>query len=328
MPDTRGGFHGDIAYVFEDAGFDTAPNDTTFKAFGGNATMDTFEGARQAQREYNASRRAAEIIRNNFDGGWGVSFDLGATPPWWLAAAYGQPSTTGVDTDSDGTNEQYEHLYSLDNGNDPVPLRLYAPTDGYSNYYVVPGCWLVSATLDQSEDGTAEVSLTGGFARDPFEDNTLSPAAPNFSQTTFENRDAEARVDGTTVGRSQSTSLSLETGTEGKSEIGTDQMVDFTPGAFEPSLSYDKIRWLGEAVDMHQRFVNATEVSNVLRWDNGQTGAAKYVVEATTLGSYPDSWSETGRNDPDADLIEELQDMARDAEVLVVSDDATPPGVA
>lgn len=320
MVDVRKGHHGDICYTFEDAGFDTDPTDTTFKAFGGNTTMDTFEGGRQAQREYNASRTAAEIIRNNFDGGWGVSFDLGAFPPWWVAAIYGQPTTANP------VGMQYEHTYDLANGNDPVPLRLYAPTDGFANYYVVPGCYLVSASIDQSEDGVPEVSLTGGFARDPFESTGLSPAAPSFSQSTFENRDAEVIVGGSTLGRSQSTSLSLETGTEGKSEIGTDQMVDFAPGAFEPSLTYDHIRWVGETVDLHQRFIDESQVTTEVHWDNGETGDAKYAVEVSVTGSYPDSWSESGRNDPDSDLIEELQEMGEDATVLVVSDDATPPG--
>jgi hypothetical protein len=321
MVDVRKGFHGDIGYVFEDAGYDTDPTDTTIKGFGGNATMDTFEGGRQAQREYNASRTAAEIIRQNFDGGWGVSFDLGAFPPWWLAGIYGQPDTTNV------VDSQYEHLYSIRDGTDPVPLRLYAPTDGFNEYYVVPGAYLVSASIDQGEDGTPEVSLTGGFARDPFEDTGVTTDVPNFSQSTYENRDAELIVDSTTVGRSQSTSLSLETNAEGKSEIGTDKMVDFAPGAFEPSLTYDHIRWVGENVDFHDRFVNATSVTTEIHWDNGETGDELYAVEATVSGSYPDQWSESGRNDPDADLTEELQDVGEDAEVLVISDDATPPGV-
>jgi len=322
MPDVRKGLHGDICFVFEDAGFDTDPTDTTFKGFGGNATMDTFEGGRQAQREYNASRTAAEIIRQNFDGGWGVSFDLGAFPPWWLAAVYGQPATANP------VGNQYEHTYSIRDGTDPVPLRLYAPTDGFNEYYVVPGCWLVSVSIDQSEDGTPEVSLSGGFARDPFESSALSPAVPDFSQSTYENRDAEVLVDSTTVGRSQSTSLSLETNAEGKSEIGTDQMVDFAPGAFEPSLTYDHIRWVGENVDFHQRFVDATQVTTEIHWDNGLTGDNLYAVEVSVTDSYPGQWSESGRNDPDSDLIEELQEMGQDASVLVVSDDATPPGVA
>lgn len=319
MPDVRKGFHGDICYVFEDAGFNTDPTDTTFKGFGSNVTMDTFEGGRQAERKYNASRTAAEIIGQNFDGGWGVTFEM-SEPPWWLAAIFGQPTTTNP------AGNQYEHTYDLANGNDPVPLRLYAPTDGFSNYYVVPGCWLVSASFDQSQDGSPEVSLTGGFAAEPTEDNSLSPQVPDFSQSTFSNCDAEVLTDGKSVGRSQSTSVTLETGTEGKSEIGACNMVDFAPGPFEPEITYDHIRWVGENVDFHQRFLDSSSVTTEVNWDNGQTSDAKYAVELDLTGSFPNQWTESNRNDPDADLIEELQEMALDADVLVVTDDATPPG--
>jgi hypothetical protein len=320
MPDVRKGFHGDITYVFEDAGFNTDPNDSTFKGFGSNVTMDTFEGGRQAERKYNASRTAAEIISQNFDGGWGVTFEL-SEPPWWLAAIYGQPST------SNPAGSQYEHDYTLANGNDPVPLRIYAPTDGFSNYYVVPGCWLVSASIDQSQDGSPEVNLTGGFAAEPYEDNTLDPVVPDLSQSTYDNCDAEVIVGGDSVGRSQSTSLTLETGTEGKSEIGSCNMVDFAPGPFEPEVTYDHIRWVGQNVDFHQRFIDETQATVEVEWDNGQTGDAKYAVEVDIVDGFPNQWTESNRNDPDADLLEELQEMGEDATVLVTSDDANPPGV-
>lgn len=320
MPDVRKGFHGDICYVFEDDGFDTDPTDTTFKGFGSNTVMDTFEGGRQATRKYNASRTAAEIIQQNFDGGWGVSFEL-SVPPWWLASIFGQPASSNT------TGNQYEHDYDLANGNDPVPLRLYAPTDGFSNYYVVPGCWLVSATIDQGEGTSPEVSLTGGFARDPFEDNTLSPSVPSLSQSTFSNRDAEVLSGSTSVGRAQQTSVSFETGTEGKSEIGTDKMVDFAPGAFEPSVTFDKIRWVGESVDLHSRFTGESPILTEVDWDNGETGDSKYAVEIDIEDSYPNQWTESGRNDPGSDLMEEIQEMGEDATVLVTTDDATPPGV-
>jgi len=319
MPSTRAGFHGDIAYVFEDNGYASAPTDTTFKTFGSNARMETFEGGRQAERVYGASRTAADIIAQNFEGGWGVTFQL-SEPPWWLAGVYGQPTSTNT------TGNQYEHDYDLANGNDPVPLRLYAPTDGFSSYYTVPGCYLVSVNIDQSEDGMPEVSLSGGYASEPTEDTSLSPTVPNLSQTTYSNRDVEVISDGTTVGRAQETSVAIETNTEGVSELGSAAMVDFTPGAFEPEVTFDKIRWVGESVDIHQRFVNSSQVTTQVNWDNGQTGDAKYAVEIDVTGSYPDQYLETGRNDPDADLTEELQEIAEDATVLVVSDDATPPG--
>jgi len=324
MPDVRKGFHGDIQFVFEDSTAfdqtDSDPTDTDFKAFGSNTTMDTFEGGRQAERKYNASRTAAEIIAQNFDGGWGVTFELGAAPAWWLAGIFGDPST------SNPAGEQYEHLYDLDNDNDPRSFRLYAPTDGFSNYYVVPGAWIVSASFDQSADGSPEVNLTGGFASEPFEDTGASPTTPALADDTYSNRDAEVQVDSTTVARAQSTSLTLETGTEGKSEIGAETMVDFAPGAFEPEATFDHIRWVGEAVDFHSRFIDRTQVPLAVNWDNGETGDAKRAVEVDLLNGYPNQWSESNRNDPDADLLEELQEMAQDAEVLISNATATPPG--
>jgi len=319
MPQSRSGHHGDVGYAFEPS-YNTAPSSPEIKVFGSNATMDTFEGGRQAERKYNASRRAAEIISQNFDGGWGVSFEL-SEPPWWLAAAYGQPASTNV------AESLYDHTYDLDNGNDPVPLRLYAPTEGYNDYYVVPGCWLVSVSVDQSENGSPEISLTGGYADEPIAESGVDTSIPDFSTSTYSNRDAELQVDGDTVGRVQTTTLSLETGAEGVSEIGTDSMVDFTTGAFEPSITYDKIRFLDETVDFLDRFGSEASVAVNLKYDNGETDDSQYVVTWEVIDSFPDSWSESGRNDPDARLEQELQDMGRDARAIVTVAQESPPGV-
>lgn len=326
MPDSRAGHHGDIGYVFEDAGFDTDPTDTTIKTLGSNAVLDTFEASHQAVRKYNASRHAAEIIAQNFDGAWGASFEL-SEPPWWLAGVFGQPSTTGTDLDSDGTNDIWSHEYSLSNGNDPVPLRFYLPTDGYSSYKVVPGAWIVSVSVDQSSDGSPEISLAGGYAREPYTDNTLSPSIPDFAESTYSNRHAEVQAGGTTVGKAQNTSLTLETGTEGVNEIGSENVVDYSPKSFEPDVTWDKILWVGEDVDPLQRFKAAASSSVDLIYDNGATGSAQYIVKWSASGSFPSQWSESGRNDSDADLMEELQEMAENATVTVTEDQASPPGV-
>lgn len=323
MPQVRAGHHGDLVYVFEDAGFDTAPTDTTPKVFGSNLTMDTFEGGHQAARKYNAGRRAAEIIEQNFDGAWGASFEL-SEPPWWLAGVFGQPTSTLV------SGALYDYTFGLDNGNDPVPLRLYAPTDGFSNYEMIPGAVPVSVTVDQSDNSSPEVSIAGGYARQPVNQSTPSVSIPAFSESTFSNRHAEIQVDGSTVGRSQNTSANLETGTELVSEIGSENMVDFRPGAFTPSLTYSHIMWVGQTVDMLQRFRDANSVTTALRFDNGLTGENVYTVDFNFTGSFPNQWSETGRNDPDANLVEELQDMALDTTVDVSTDageSGNPPGI-
>lgn len=328
MPEVRAGHHGDLVYVFEDAGYDATPTDTTMKVFGSNTVMDTFESGHQAARKYNASRTAAEIIDQNFDGAWGASFEL-SEPPWWLAGVLGQPTSTGTDVDGDGAADIWDYTYDLDNGNNPVSLRLYAPTDGFTNYEMIPGAVIVSMNVDQSQDGSPEISLTGGFAREPVNQSTPSVSIPDFSEATYSNRDAEVLVGGSSLGKAQETSLSVETGTDLVSEIGTGNMVDFSPKALEPDLTYDHIVWVGETVDLLQRFRDANDVTTKLSYDNGQTGSSTYAVEFSVVGSHPNQWSESGRNDPDADLTEELQDLGRDLDVVVTTTEGggSPPGI-
>lgn len=320
---SRSGHHGDFVYVFEDNGFDSSPSDTTTKTFGSDLTMDTFEGGRQAERKYNASREAAEVIAQNFDGGWGVSFNIN-TPPWWLAAIFGQPTSSNV------SGSLYDYTYDLDNNNDPVTLRGYAPTDGFDNYEMLPGMTVVSCTIDQSQDASPDVSLTGGYARDPVNQSSPTVSVPDLPESTYPNRDAEVQVDSTTMAKSQSTSLSLETGTELISEIGTDAMVDYIPMAFEPSITYEKITATDESVDLLQRFRDENSVTVKLLYDNGLSGEDEYSIDFDVTGSFPDGWSESGRNDPSATLNEELDDMALDCNVVVTTDSGSsgnPPGI-
>lgn len=323
MPDSRAGHHGDVVYTFEDAGFDTSPNDTTFKNFGSNATLDTYEGSHEAVRVFNADRKAAEIIRQNFDGAWSVTCDLGP-PPWWLAAIFGQPTSTNV------TGALYDYDYDLANGNDPVSLRLYMPTDGFNNYEYLPGAVIASVTVDQSVDGSPELSITGAYAREPQRASTLSVTPPSLSESTYSNRDAEVTVDGTTVGRAQNTNVSLEANTDLVGEIGSEFAVDYSPKTFAPDVTHDKIRWVGQSVDPLDRFKQANQVAVVLKYDNGLTGEDEYSVDWTVSDSFPNQWSETGRNDPEADLMEELQEMGEDATVQVTTDagsSGNPPGI-
>lgn len=320
MPDTRAGHHGSIVYVFEDQGFDTTPTDSTFKVFGGNATPDTTEGSHNAVRVFNADRKAAEIIRQTFDGSWSVTCDL-TEPPWWLAALFGQPSS--VETATTGL---YDHTYSLSNGNDPVSLRLYMPTDGFSDYEMFAGAVIANVSVDQSQDGSPELTINGAYAREPVRQSTPSVSIPDFAESTFSNRHAELQVGGTTVGRAQNTTINLEANTELVGEIGSENAVDFVPKAWEPNATHDKILWVGQAVDQLQRFKDATQASVSLAYDNGATGTDQFAVDFEVVDGFPNDWSESGRNDPDADLMQELQEMGEDATVTVTQDVATPPG--
>lgn len=315
---TKAGHHGDVLYKFEDAGFDTSPNDTSFKILGSNAILDTFEGSHEAVRVFNADRTAAEIIRQVFDGAWSVSCEL-SEPPWWLQAVFGSPTSTET-----ATTGLYDHVYDLTSGGDVETLRLYTPTDGFSNVETLAGCAVASVSVNQSMPGNPEVTLTGAYAREPFR-QSISPSVPALAESTFNNRKAELTVGGSTVGRAQTATLDVQTGTELVGEIGSGQAVDFTPKVFAPDLSFDKILFETQTVDLLQRFLDATSTSGKLVYDNGLTGTDEYVVSFDVTDSFPNQWSESGRNDPEADLMEELQEMGETMTATITEDQAAPP---
>jgi len=318
MGDARGGHHGDVVYKFEDNGFDNAPNDSTFKVFGSDATLDTFEGSRQAVRVFNADRYAAEIVEQVFDGAWSVTFDL-SEPPWWLQAVYGSPTSTEI------TTGLYEYTYNLQSGGDPQTLRLYLPTEGFTDYEYIPGAAVASVTVDQSQGDSPEVTVSGAYAREPQRDNTETISVPEFSTDTFSNRDSDINVGGDRVAKSQTQNIELQTGTEMVGEIGSDQLVDFIPKAFEPSVTFDKVITTTQTVDPLDRFKGETSVNVVETFTNGESGTDEYTVKFDLSGSFPDGWNESGRNDPEATLTEELSEIALDAEARITIDTTSVP---
>jgi len=322
MPSTRGGHHGDVAYVFEDDGFNSAPNDTDFKVFGGNTVLDTFDGSHQAVRIFNAERYAANIIEQTFDGAFSITCENFTEPPWWLAGLFGQPNSTNV------AGNLYDHTYDLDNDNDPVSLRLYLPTDGFNEYKVIPGAVIASVTVDQGNDSGPDLTISGAYASEPFTESSLSPSSPDFAEESFLNRDATLTVDGNDVARAQSTTLSIESNTEMIGEIGAEDAVDFTPRAWEPSLDFEKIITVGQTTDVLTLFSDATQFATTLDYNNGESSDAEYGVTFDVSGDFPGEYSESGRNDPEADLTEDLSTQAEDVDATITEDAANPPGVS
>jgi hypothetical protein len=91
-------------------------------------------------------------------------------------------------------------------------------------------------------------------------------------------------------------------------------------------MAIDHIRYVGETVDFHQRFIDQNQRTVEINWDNGETGNDKRAVEVNLNTSFPNQWTESNRNDPDADLLEELTEMGQDASVLLVNNVSSPPG--
>ena len=323
MPEARAGHHGNFTFVFENNGYDTDPSDETFKNFGSNQRLTTFEAGRQAQRIYNADNRAVEIIRQNFEGGWEVTANIN-TPPWWLAGLFGQPTSTNV------SGDLYTYDYDLDNNNDPVSLRIYTPTDGFNDYDFLPGCVVGSVTVDQTQDSSPDVTISGFYGREPPSASSLSPTPPSLSESTYSNRDAELLVDGSSIGQPQNTTLEITQNPTQIRGFGTENVLDFVPGSWEPSCTWDKILATDQNLDPLQRFRDASQVNVSLDYDNGLTGEDEYSIEFDLIDAFPDSFNESGRNDPEEVLTRELQEMGEDATVTVTTDAGTsgnPPGI-
>jgi hypothetical protein len=320
MSVSRGGHHGDIAYLFEDNGFASAPTDSTFKNFGGNATLDTFEGSHNAVRVFNAERKAAEIIEQNFSGSWSVTLEGFTEPPWWFAALFGQPTSSNV------AGNLYDHVYNVESANDPTTLQLFGPTEGFSDYKVLKGAAVASVTVDQGNTASPEITVSGAYA-DLASESSLSPSAPSFAESSFLNRDAELTQGGTTIAKTQSVTVNLEGNTEMVNEVGSESPVDFIPRAWEPSVDWEKLLATDQSVDPLGLFTAGSSYATVLTYDNGETGDDQYTVKLDASGSLPSDWSESGRNDPDADLTEELSELSEDVTLTITEDQSTPPGV-
>jgi hypothetical protein len=320
---TRAGHHGDVVYKIEDAGFNTDPNDTDFKEIGGNVTLDTYDADHQPERIINDERFASEIVESQFDGAWAVSTEGFTDPPWWFEAVFGTPTSTNV------SGSLYDYDYSLTDGNDPRSLRLYLPTDGFSEYEMLGGCIITSVSVDQSNEGPPEISINGAYAQEPQSNTSLSPSVDAFSESSFVNRDAEIQHDSTTVGKAQSATLSIETNTELIYEIGSESACDFSPKAFNPSLTFDKIVDTGQTKDLLNIFQTFNSVTAELTYDNGLTDDDSYIVGFDVSGAVPGSWTESGRNDPSADLVEEVDMMGEDVTLTITTSvgGGTVPGL-
>jgi len=317
MGDARSGHHADVLYDTEPS-FDTAPSSPSPIPFGSNVTMDTYEGSHEAVRIFNADRRAADIIEQVFDGAWSITGEL-SEPPWWLSTVLGTPSSTVV------VDPTYDHEYSLDVGGDPNSIRLYGPTEGFAEYDEIPGCVVATFSIDQSVPGNPEFTLSGAYAREPERNSTLSLSVPDLSERTCNNRKASLEVGGDSVGLVQSASLTVETGTEIIDELGTGHGVDFSPKVLAPSVGYEKIIATDQTLDPYTRFTGREQVDIVLGWDNGETGSAEYRVEFTIGAAFPDAWTQSGRNDPEADLTEDRTEQAEDVSAVVTGAYTSPP---
>lgn len=315
MPPARSGRHAGLLYYWEDAGFKLTPNDTDAKPFGANATLDTREGSHNAVRVFNPqSREAAQIIEQNFSGSFTVSFEL--TNPWWLGAVISPATSSGVDTDGDGTADYYEHTFD---GDDPRSMRLISPVEGVGEE-ALKGCVVASASISADVPGNPQINLNGAYASEEIlEEGSTSETQPQLAERALTHRQATLTVAGGSQSRIQSVSADIENNTDLVDELGASEPVDYSPKKREPSVDYTDIvqdqseqkRFYGDSAATSPQTSIDNDVEIRLKFDNGKTGTDKNTLELILGGSFPDTYSRDGVGDAEADLEGELQEMVR-----------------
>lgn len=299
-----------LHYVHEDAGFLAAPNDSDNKPFGANAALDTAEGANNAQQVFGpASRAPIDIVEQNFEGSWSVSFQY--TNPWWLEMLFGEPSTTDI------TNESsYAHTYD---GEEPNSSQITIGREDSGKARVLSGCVATRASVQVSVGNPAQVTLEGAYA----DEEVLSPssldAQPSITKKPMTFADALLKKGGTTIGFVQQGTLSIQSNVDLLDEWGSRIAVDFSPKALTPQLNFEKFNEAGETTNLEEMYGGSTSVQEdvpggdnySLVLDNGKgesSGINK--LEVTLTNTFPASYDEDGIGDPQADLSERLNRLA------------------
>lgn len=299
-----------VAYLHEDNGFTSAPNDSNYKTFGADATMSTLEGSNNAVRVFNpSSREAANIIEQEFEGSWAVEFTL--TNPWWLQELIeNSPATSGA-------SAPYTHTYS---GDTPSSARIYTYDEANDVERELLGCVCVSGSISADVGGNVTVTLEGAYADEESDSSPSSPVSQpttDYRAMTFAKATIE-RPSGTTLSLIQSASLQIQNNTDLIRELGSRFAVDYSPKVRAASIDYTDIK---EDDDEKQRMYGSStaqspqsDVDNTTTidfvFDNGESGSDKNALTISLTTVFPDTYGVSGIGDPEANLEGTLSEMA------------------
>lgn len=321
MPDARAGHHADVVYLHEDGAgsFNSSPSDSTHKIFGGNTTAD-IDASRDPVKIWNSNRTPAEHVSRVFDGGVTINGELGAYGPWWLSQPFGTPSSGGTAPST--------HTYGLNvaGTGDPRSMRVLAPTDGMSSVQMATGVVPQTISIDENFPENPTFTIDAVYAATSLIASTIT--VPSFTFTTYNNAQAQLDIGGQTIGRLQNTGLTLNLNTDLVGEIGSSVHVDFSPKAFEPEVTAERIVAKSASAapsNLLQHFygggttyTHAPSTAGVsIIYDNGSTGASTHKQTYKLSGAVPSDLTTSNLNDPDADLLREVTEMAEDLSVDV-----------
>lgn len=323
MPTATQGHDINLYYFREDNGFNMSPSDSTPKPWGANTRVTNAEGSNNAVQVFNpGSRTPVEVIKQNFEGSWGVDFTF--TNPWWLSGILGEPTSTD---NGDGS-----FTYTWDEGSDPLPYQLVIERTPDSSHRVLSGCVVTQMTIRGSVRSETTVSLTGAYAEEEIIEGATMNGQPelDYGPTTY--ADTMLNIGGSQEGYVQNAAMQLQTNVELVDELGSNIAIDYSPRALIPSLNYAKIVENGDTVQFEDLYGGATTIQQEdppkkdasLVIDNGQAaGSGINTFETTFTGTESASVGEEGIGDPQSDLQNQINRLSTGVEFTATNEEST-----
>lgn len=326
-PSIQTGAHSTLVFYWEDAGFKADPSDTTPKPFGKDSRLSTFDGSRNAVELFDPNdREVAEWIEQQFDGSWTAEFTFGN--PWWNRAVIDTPSTSGVDSDGDGTNEYYEHTFD---GQAPSSIQIVTGNTKSGEDWLLRGAVVANATISIEVPGQVTVSLDGAYASLEETSPSTQESQASRSAEAFTFADAQLSIGGTTQRLIQSMTLTIANNTDPVYELGSEEAVDFSPKA--RMLTVDHVQTRDDSSDdAINRFLGGSNTLSApstdamtIRLDNGKTGSEKQTFQYDLPGALPNEFSVNNTGDPDSDIENSVTNRPVGVSATAENDVQSPP---
>lgn len=307
-------------YRWEDGNFAGDASTSSIIPFGPDATVDSDDGKNNAVRVFAPdTKEAADIIAQNFEGSFSVSFTL--ADPWFLGAIFGDPSSTQL---ADGT---YDHVY---NGSATKSMQIVEGFRGSGNKRLLRGCVASRVQINPRAPGVVEVSINGAYADESHPSETIqSQPAPDYKSLTY----AESRLDldGTKVKYVQDASLTINLKPDLVQALDSRTAVDFWTGAREPDIDYTTLKESGNEDPLADFYGSSTATS-----PSSDVAMAPLTMEFTSSGEtntitinlgggFPDEYGHNSVGDPNQALEQNLNRMVKTVDAVANNDTSSAP---
>lgn len=305
-------------YKWEDGSFAGDVSSASAIPFGPAATVDTDEGSNNAVRVMAPdTKEAADIISQNFEGSFTVSFTL--ADPWFLEAVFGAPETTG--------SGPYTHTYDGDSVNS---MQIVEGFRGSGTKRKLKGCVVSQVRIQPQVPGQVNVSLNGAYATEGNPTETIE-SQPAYDYRPLTHAHTRLDLDGTKVKYVQDATVTINVQPNLVDALDSRTAVDFWTGSRQPDIEYTTLKEKSNDAPLQEFYgsTGSTEPQPTVG-DSPMTMVFEHPVETNKLtmnfgGAFPDSYGHNSVGDPDQALEQNLNRMVKTVDAVAENDTDVAP---